>query len=70
MTDSYVINVLIADDEQGMRMGMSRTLERHVVMAEHSDREFTFAIDEAVDGDEALQVAFGQHEEELGDGTA
>lgn len=53
MTDDRVLKVLIADDEQGMRMGARRTLEKTTVIADHNQGEFTFEITEAVDGDDA-----------------
>lgn len=48
------LRVLMVDDEQGMRLGASRILERYTVALPDHEGEVGFAVDTAESGEEAL----------------
>jgi len=53
VTDDQVLQVLVADDEPGMRTGVVRTLEAMKVSDPHGAGEFSLVVTEAVDGTDA-----------------
>ncbi len=61
MTDNHVLQVLIADDEVGMRTGMARALEGLTVTEPHGQGTFTLNIRLATDGFEAREILAQDH---------
>jgi two-component system sensor histidine kinase/response regulator len=56
MSDDKFIRILVADDEDGMRGGVIRSLEGITVASEELGGEFSTVIKEARDGTEALKI--------------
>jgi two-component system sensor histidine kinase/response regulator len=50
------LNVLVADDELGMRLGVQRTLRRYVTHVEDVKTDVRFAVQQVESGDAALEV--------------
>ncbi len=56
------LNVLIVDDEAGMRKGAAKVLSRfRVNVPDLDDREVGFNVDDAADGNEAMEKLLGEH---------
>ena len=53
MSEQNTLSVLIADDESGMRSGISRTLEGLIVTDEHTQQDYSLNVQFAADGLEA-----------------
>ncbi len=49
------LRILVVDDEQGMRMGITRALRRFSTTMPGTNEEITFELDEAASGEEALE---------------
>jgi two-component system sensor histidine kinase/response regulator len=50
-----VFRVLVTDDEEGMRLGTKRALDRYVAHFDDMDAEVSYEIDVAASGEEALE---------------
>lgn len=55
MSDDRIISVLVADDEEGMRLGIRRTLAGMNLVLDGYPGKTTFAVELAADGTEARQ---------------
>ncbi len=56
MTDMPALQVLVADDETGMRLGIGRTLAGMTVADEHGEGHYSLEIIYASDGCEAGRI--------------
>jgi two-component system sensor histidine kinase/response regulator len=49
------LRVLVVDDEEGIRLGVARVLEKHVATFPDIDAEISYAVEAAANGEDALE---------------